>query len=243
MMIQWQEWLDVLSWQVWPAERWEIIQRLCAGLLAGAAIGFERSFHGRPAGLRTHTLVCLSSTMLMLVTVYQSHWFLGNGDLVRIDPTRMAQGVMTGIGFLGAGVIIKEGAAVRGLTTAASIWITAALGILAGVGFYFPLIISTVAVVCALSLFRHLERFLPSFAYAAHSVVLPNDSDLDESKLKSILMSLRFDVDQLSCMRDFVKGTTQYDMTIRTRSCDGLTVLSKEWSARKDIVSYTITPL
>src|SRR5512143_1194683 len=111
----------------------EISLRLVIALLGGGLIGLERSFHGRPAGFRTHTLVCLASTLLMLVTFYESRWFatptLGR---VAIDPTRMAQGIMTGIGFLGAGVIMKEGLSVRGLTTAASIWTTAAIGILAG---------------------------------------------------------------------------------------------------------------
>ena len=90
-----------------------IIGRLTGALVIGAMIGFERSFHGRPAGFRTHALVCLASALLMLVTI-------------RADPTRMAQGIMTGIGFLGAGVIFKEGLTVRGLTTAASIWILSA---------------------------------------------------------------------------------------------------------------------
>ncbi len=81
----------------------------------------------------------------MLVTLYQWKWLPGVPmDTVRTDPTRMAQGIMTGIGFLGAGVIFKEGLSVRGLTTAASIWITAAIGILIGVGFYEPAAIATV---------------------------------------------------------------------------------------------------
>ena len=98
----------------------EMILRLVAALGAGACIGYERSFHGRPAGLRTHVLVCLASSLLMLVTVYEDEWVRGSSE-VRLDPTRMAQGIMTGIGFLGAGVIVKEGLNVRGLTTAASI--------------------------------------------------------------------------------------------------------------------------
>ncbi|HTO50217.1 MAG TPA: MgtC/SapB family protein, partial [Burkholderiales bacterium] len=120
-------------------EELEIILHLLVATLAGGLIGLERSFHGRPAGFRTHTLVCVASSLLMLVTIYASRWFPGN-ELTRvaIDPTRMAQGIMTGIGFLGAGVIVREGLTVRGLTTAASIWITAAIGILAGIGFYFP---------------------------------------------------------------------------------------------------------
>ena len=103
----------------------EIAIHLGAAWLAGSVIGAERSFHGRPAGFRTHALVCLASALLMLITVYQEDWFpMPVTDVVRVDPQRMAQGIMTGIGFLGAGVIFKEGLSVRGLTTAASIWIS-----------------------------------------------------------------------------------------------------------------------
>lgn len=92
---------------------------LVAALLAGSIIGFERSLHGHPAGFRTHALVCPASSLLMLITLYQWKWLPPNVLLesVRMDPTRMAQGIMTGIGFLGAGVIFKEGMSVRGLTT------------------------------------------------------------------------------------------------------------------------------
>src|SRR5947209_20157298 len=134
-----------------------MLARLLVALGAGAAIGFERSYHGRPAGFRTHALVCTASSLLMLVTVYEAHWMRAATGLVQIDPTRMAQGIMTGIGFLGAGVIIKEGLSVRGLTTAASIWISAAIGILAGIGFYFPMVLSVVLTLGVLSLFQMLE--------------------------------------------------------------------------------------
>jgi putative Mg2+ transporter-C (MgtC) family protein len=119
-------------------EEFVIVVRVLGALLIGGLIGFERTFHGRPAGFRTHSLVCVASALLMLVTVYQSQWMTETPlDAIRTDPTRMAQGIKTGIGFLGAGVIFKEGLTVRGLTTAASIWITAAIGILVGIGFYF----------------------------------------------------------------------------------------------------------
>lgn len=99
-----------------------IVARLVVAALVGSLIGFERTFHGRPAGFRTHSLVCVSSALLMLVTVQQNQWMTGlPPDAIRTDPTRMAQGIMTGIGFLGAGVIFREGLTVRGLTTAASI--------------------------------------------------------------------------------------------------------------------------
>lgn len=238
-----QEVFGFLDGRAWRGEHTEIVWRLGAALAAGAAIGFERSFHGRPAGLRTHSLVSLASAMLMLVTVYQAQWFPHGAETVRIDPTRMAQGVMTGIGFLGAGVIIKEGVAVRGLTTAASIWITSAIGILAGVGFWFPLVAVTLATLCALSLFRRLEGVLPSFSYAAHTVVVPVESAIDEPSLRSFLRSLGFDVHQVSCLRDLVARTVKYDMTIRTKAREGLTSLNGAWAARNDVVSYSITPL
>src|SRR2546429_8414018 len=115
-----------------------IVARILGALVIGSVIGLESSFHGRPAGFRTHALVSIASILLMLATVYQGEWMTAvTQETIRTDPTRMAQGMMTGIGFLGAGVIFKEGLTVRGLTTAASIWITAAIGILVGIGFYF----------------------------------------------------------------------------------------------------------
>src|SRR5215468_10795940 len=136
--------------------------RILGALLIGALIGLERSFHGRPAGFRTHALVCVASALLMLVTVYQNEWMTQvSPEAIRTDPTRMAQGIMTGIGFLGAGVIFKEGLTVRGLTTAASIWITSAIGILIGVGFYFPAVVATALALGTLSVFRWIEDRMP----------------------------------------------------------------------------------
>src|SRR4051812_38711568 len=156
-----------------PAEYWNIISHLGVATVAGALIGYERSYQGRPAGFRTHTLVCMASALLMLLAVYQGTWFHAASEVVRVDPTRMAQGIMTGIGFLGAGVIVKEGASVRGLTTAASIWITAAIGILAGVGFYFPVVVVTALTLGTLSMFRWIEARMPVLFYVQHSVRFP----------------------------------------------------------------------
>src|SRR5437660_2180459 len=140
-----------------------IIVRVAGALLIGGLIGFERTFHGRPAGFRTHALVCVASYLLMLVTVYQIQWMtVVPLDAIRSDPTRMAQGIMTGIGFLGAGVIFKEGLTVRGLTTAASIWVTAAIGILVGIGLYVPAAFGTAATLGVLASFRVIEMRLPS---------------------------------------------------------------------------------
>src|SRR3954471_23585902 len=166
----------------------EMVFRLLAAVLVGGLIGLERSYHGRPAGFRTHTLVCTASSLLMLVTVYEALWFSPQTSVrVALDPTRMAQGIMTGIGFLGAGVIVKEGISVRGLTTAASIWITAAIGILMGIGFYFPAGIATVLTLGTLSLFRWIESQMPIQAYSHFSVRFLCDAVMPESELRELI--------------------------------------------------------
>src|SRR5688572_31881877 len=117
----------------------------------------------------------------MLVTVYESHWFqAAGGARATIDPTRMAQGIMTGIGFLGAGVIIKEGLSIRGLTTAASIWITSAIGILAGIGFYIPLVMAVILTIGVLGFFRRIESWMPTQVYFRFDVRFERTSDIDE---------------------------------------------------------------
>src|SRR6478752_8559397 len=148
-----------------------VVTRIAVALLIGGMIGLERTFHGRPAGFRTHALVSVASALLMLATVYQSDWMTATPlEAIRTDPTRMAQGIMTGIGFLGAGVIFKEGLTVRGLTTAASIWVTAAIGILIGIGFWYAAILGGIATLAVLSLFRLIEARLPSEFYAHHTL-------------------------------------------------------------------------
>src|ERR671918_21113 len=171
----------------------EIVFRIIAALVAGGLIGLERSHRGRPAGFRTHALVCLSSSLLMLVTVYETHWFpQAHAARVILDPTRMAQGIMTGIGFVGAGAIIKEGFTVRGLTTAASIWITASIGILTGIGFYFAALLGTVLALGTLSAFRWIEARLPTESYAIFFVRFARDAAMPEDALRALVNSTGF---------------------------------------------------
>src|SRR5205814_3702900 len=110
----------------------ELLLRPLAALLAGALVGLERSYRGRAAGLRTYALVCLGSALLMVLSEQLTRGTTGGAG----DSTRVIQGIVTGIGFLGAGVIIKEGFSVRGLTTAASIWVISAVGVVIGAGYY-----------------------------------------------------------------------------------------------------------
>ncbi len=141
------------------AAYWTISLQLLGALCAGGLIGLERSRRGRMAGLREHALVCLGTCQLMLVGVWS--W---QGALVQHPydntSTHIIQGVMSGIGFLGAGGILKEGFSVRGLTTAASLWCTATIGLLMGLGFIFPAVATTVLTLLSLTLLRWCERLL-----------------------------------------------------------------------------------
>lgn len=205
-----------------------IATHLIGALLAGGIIGLERSYHGRAAGFRTHTLVCLSSSLLMLVTLYQSKWLPGMvGDVVRTDPTRMAQGIMTGIGFLGAGVIYKEDVTVRGLTTAASIWITAAIGIMVGIGFYFPAILSTALALGVLSYFRRIETRIPTQTYAHHEISFDRDNTMPESELRALLAQHGFTIENMGYHIRNNGRLFEYRMVIRTSDLNNMARLAQ----------------
>ena len=211
--------------------------------LAGGIIGIERSFHARPAGFRTHTLVCLASSLLMLVTLYQWKWLPGVPmDTVRTDPTRMAQGIMTGIGFLGAGVIFKEGLSVRGLTTAASIWITAAIGILIGVGFYEPAVIATALTLGVLSAFRWIEAKLPSHSYAHHYIRFGRDDVMSESEVRSFLAEHGFSIANMSYRVTEDGSLFEYKMVIKCTSTNDTAKLVESLRSLPRVRSFRVSP-
>ncbi len=135
-----------------PSLGWDDnLARLSLAAVLGGAIGFERELRDREAGLRTHLLVCLGSALFTIVSAYGFREFLTSGDqVIRADPTRIAAQIVTGIGFLGAGAIIRQGLSVRGLTTAATLWVAAAIGIAAGAGYYSGAVIGTVVTLVAL---------------------------------------------------------------------------------------------
>ena len=137
----------------------ELLARLLVGTLLAAVIGYERHVHGRPAGLRPHLLVGLASTTFMLVStqfVYFQHYT--KDDLISVDPSRIAASVVTGVGFLGGGAILRTGLNVQGLTTAAGLWLVAAIGLSAGAGMYAICVASTVLGVVALTVLRRFEH-------------------------------------------------------------------------------------
>jgi putative Mg2+ transporter-C (MgtC) family protein len=220
-----------------------ILLHLLVALAAGGLIGFERSYHGRPAGFRTHALVCVASSALMLVTLYQGSW-LPEGIFGRIvlDPTRMAQGIMTGIGFLGAGVIFKEGLTVRGLTTAASIWITAAIGILAGIGLYFPLAVTTALTLVTLSLFRWVEVKVPGEYYARLQVRFARDRTMPETQFREFIAAQGFSIANLSYYYTAGSDFFEYQMVIRSRRAENARALQDALRANPSVLEFRMSP-
>lgn len=146
-------------WDLAPDLLWPLV----GALIGGGLIGFEREVRGRPAGLRTHTLVCLTSALLMVAAAHQGRWSVGfmPGENIVADPTRMAHGILTGIGFLCGGVIFQQGFSVQGLTTAASLWATAAIGVLYGTGLYGVASVGAAAVLLVLIGWRWIDENLP----------------------------------------------------------------------------------
>lgn len=224
-------------------EHLKILEHLLIALGAGGVIGFERSYHGRPAGFRTHTLVCIASSALMLVTVYQSHWYPeAFSGRVALDPTRMAQGIMTGIGFLGAGVIFKEGLTVRGLTTAASIWITAAIGILAGIGFYFPVAVTTALTLLTLTIFRWIEIKVPGQFYAQLEVRFSRDTAMPEDEFRRFIGEQGFSIANLSYRYSASASYVEYKMVIRTTRPEDVKRLAESLCVMKSVAEYRMFP-
>jgi len=151
---------------------------LLLSLILCGLIGLERESHGRAAGLRTHILVGISSTLIVLTSIYMS-----SGRGIISDPGRVAAGVVTGIGFIGAGTIMRFRASIKGLTTAASIWAAAAVGLAIGSGFYLGALVTTAMILFSLVFLGRIEKIFIKKSYYKSLVVI---SSAEVSNLKSI---------------------------------------------------------
>lgn len=141
----------------WEIDAMQMSLRLLLAVVLGGMIGLEREHSNHAAGFRTHILVCVGSCLIMLLSIYGFSDFV-NEPQVRVDPARLAAQVISGIGFLGAGAIIRNGLSVSGLTTAASLWVVAGIGLSTGAGFYYAAAISSVLVFIILRLLNVFEK-------------------------------------------------------------------------------------
>jgi putative Mg2+ transporter-C (MgtC) family protein len=225
-------------------DHYAILIRLIIGAALGAVIGFERSYHGRPAGLRTHALVATSSTLLMLLTAFQ--WDLLAGvpmETIRVDPTRMGQGIMTGIGFLGAGVIIKEKLTIRGLTTATSIWMSASIGIVVGMGFFSAAAIATILTLLILSVFGWFERKLPTYTYSHLIVRCKRQEAINKVQLEALVNKHNFKASSPSYHLEDEGHSLQYSLTIYTKSNENLHTLADDLISNQLVTEFSLVPL
>ncbi|MCP4377050.1 MAG: MgtC/SapB family protein, partial [bacterium] len=195
---------SLTSWYV------EAMCRLLVAALLGAIIGFERGLHGRSAGFRTQLLVALGSALAMVVSLHFAREFANanpNSLSLRIDPARMAYGVMGGIGFLGAGVIMRRENGVKGLTTAASLWCTAAVGLACGFGMYAVATFATLVVVFALIVLNRLDRYIPSRVSRTVIVTLPSGETDNVKRLHEALQNKRMSARDIDYRHNFQNNT------------------------------------
>jgi putative Mg2+ transporter-C (MgtC) family protein len=172
-----------------------ILLNLAGALLLGLMVGYERSYHGRAAGMRTYGLVCMASAALTIIGGYPGFWFGGHGHAIGIsDPTRIVQGVVTGIGFLGAGVIMREGFNISGLTTAASIWTSSVIGILVGVGFYLSAMGLAFFASMIMIYLSRVEALLPSRHAMAVSMRFKPGQSPSEETLRRVALERGYEI-------------------------------------------------
>lgn len=163
-----------------------IIFRLILAAVLSGLVGFEREFHGRAAGFRTHILLCVGSTLIMLTSL---HIFDLYYTKTPVDPARIAAGVITGIGFLGAGTIMHSGSSIRGLTTAASLWVVAGIGLAVGSGLYLGAILTTILAIITLMIFSRLEHAM-----------------IRKDWYKTVIIEVKEGIDQIKSIRDILAG-------------------------------------
>lgn len=188
--------------------------KMVLAALVGAAIGFERELRGHAAGLRTMILVCLGSTLAMVVSAELSDSRAGG---VPVDPGRIAAGIVTGVGFLGAGVIVKLGDVVRGVTTAAAIWFVAAIGIAIGAGQFGLTLEAVVLALIVLALLRYPERLLKGHVYRMLTITAePEHAREVIGSTRSLLETTGQTILDMQGSHDVANGVARFEFYVRT---------------------------
>ena len=209
--------------------------RLCLAGLLGGLVGLEREMHSQPAGLRTHMIVSLGACLIMLVSIHMSELSPGKSD-----PARIAAQVVAGVGFLGAGAIMRSGLSVRGLTTAACLWTVAAIGLAVGCGYWRAAVVTTVLTLVATVVFQKFERKLSMGKMVRRFVVHAKDSSTLVSKIEEIMARSGIGVREVDLQRDLVEKKLQVSITALCAEDSDMDKLSRAFSALPDVEKVEI---
>lgn len=200
----------------------EITTNSCAifniflALFLGLFVGFERSFRGRAAGMRTYGLVCMASCALVVLAAHPETWYGGRGldTLKFVDPSRIIQGITTGIGFLGAGVIMRDGLSISGLTTAASIWTVSAIGVLVGIGFHGAAISVSILSAILMMWGAKIENYLPMRHALSVTLLFHRHIGLTEAEVFQIIQSHGYEVARGSFSINQIDGQIEWRFVV-----------------------------
>jgi putative Mg2+ transporter-C (MgtC) family protein len=215
----------------------DLLLRPLLALVAGGMVGLERSFHGRAAGLRTYALVSFASALLVGIAQFLDSTPGGNTNVARV-----IQGIVTGIGFLGAGVIVKDGFSVRGLTTAASVWVVSAIGVAFGAGFLLEGAVAVVLTLVALSLLRIVEDRLQVQLYVHCHVAFRRQQRRDEVWLRTFVRDHGFAITDLSYRLDGSADLLEYQIVMWSRDKDAVARLGRALLEDEAVSGFEISP-
>lgn len=223
-----------------------IMLNIIGAAILGMAMGYERSYHGHAAGIRTYGLVCMAAAALTAICGDPGLWFGAHGVIgagISIGPTQVIQGIVTGVGFLGAGVIMREGFTIRGLSTAASIWSTSAIGIIVGVGFYSAAIVATILVLVIMGSFKKLELRLPHRRQMRLILIYRVDRNPVAEEMTRMLGQQGFMILEMSCQNDNATKHFTYDLVLQGDGTHNFNQLIENMRQTDSLTEFSLSPV
>ncbi len=233
---------------IWFISNIELIWRMVLAVVLGGLVGMEREWHNHAAGFRTHILVCLGSATIMLLSIYGFSEFVAEAN-VRIDPARLAAQVISGIGFLGAGAILRNGSSVKGLTTAASIWVVAGIGLCIGAGFIYPAFVATLLVLISLLLLNKWEKYLLRHRRSNDVTIKAHDDPgmlgniaykFSEQGIQIINVKMTHDLDQMD--DEDGRAKTQFYFNLQVKDRNKILLAVEQIKGLESILSVETSP-
>jgi len=219
----------------------ELLIPLLLSLACGGIIGAERAMHGGAAGIRTYALVCFASAMLMAICAHPHLWS-GVAGTRGVDAGRLVQGIVTGMGFLGSGVIVRDGVKIKGLTTASALWVVATIGVLIGSSFFLAAALATLLTVIVLRASPLLEHFVPKTRYTQVSVEV-DLSRIHEHELVQLLNTAACKVTET--FYEFAKDkekTFKFTFMVRTTARGAERTVAEALATRAGVLRFSLSP-